>query len=264
MPPVYVYHPFIFYIITIGISLVSIPILIYLIPQKGMPVLLVNLFVPFITAMILIYASNNDLLINDFWKRVCLFRINLHYLLIIILLMPSIVITATTLSLPLGYSTNQFSFATEISVIKGWGILGVLLPLLLAPIIEELGWRGYGVDSVRVYLNLFTTSAIFGFLWAVWHLPLFFIKDYYHQHLLSLGTIYVVNFFLSVFITAFLMNWIYYKTDRSIPAAVLFHFMLNLSLVLFKTDPFTKCIVTMLLFVVAIIVIIFDDQFFFQ
>ncbi len=140
----------------------------------------------------------------------------------------------------------------------------IVIPLLLAPIIEELGWRGYGVDSLKAYFNLFTTSVLFGLLWAVWHLPLFFINGYYHNQLWHLGIVYVLNFFVSVLVIAFLMNWVYYKTGRSIPAVILFHSVLNFSLMVFKTEPFTKCIVTALLCVISIIIIVYDSDFFFN
>jgi len=45
-----------------------------------------------------------------------------------------------------------------------------------------------------------------------------------HRH------VYVINFFVSILPATVLMNWIYYKNNRSITAAILFHFMLNLFL----------------------------------
>ena len=269
MPPAYVYHPVLFYLITILTALTLGPITAYLNNLKGMEqlqlsLLLFGLCVPCITAVVMIYASHNKILIQDFWKRLLLFKISPTYLIVILLLMPCAVFLATWLSLFFGYPTDQFSITNEFSVMKGWAILGVAIPLLLAPIIEELGWRGYGVDSLRAYFNLFTTSVLFGLLWGVWHLPAFFIKGYYHNQLWHLGIIYVINFFVSLFVIAILMNWVYYKTSRSIPAIILFHSVLNLSSILFKTEPFTKCIVTVLLCVVSIIVIVYDRDFFFS
>lgn len=269
MPPSYVYHPVPFYLITILITFTFGAIVAYLSNQKGMegimlPLFLFGLCVPGITAVSMIYASHNEILIQDFWERLFLFKISPTNLMVILLLMPCAVFLATGLSLFFGYSTEQFSIAKELSVMKGWAILGIAIPLVLAPIIEELGWRGYGVDSLRAYFNLFTTSMLFALLWAVWHLPAFFIKGYYQNQLWSLGVIYVINFFVSIFVIAILMNWVYYKTGRSIPAIILFHSVLNLSSILFKTEPFTKCIVTVLLGVISIIVIVHDSDFFFS
>lgn len=263
-----VYHPVPFYLITILITLLLVPIAAYLSHRKGMErvlmsFLLFGLCVPCFTAIAMIYASQNEMLIQDFWTRVLLFKISPVYLLVILFLMPCALFLATGISLFWGGSKEQFSLAKEFSVMKGWSILGVVIPLILAPLVEELGWRGYGVDSLRAYFNLFTTSLLFGGLWAVWHLPAFFIKGYYQNQLWHLGIIHVMNFFLSVVVVAFLMNWVYYKTGRSIPAVILFHSILNLSSVLFKTEPGTKCIVTVILFAVVISVIAVDSDFFF-
>jgi membrane protease YdiL (CAAX protease family) len=54
---------------------------------------------------------------------------------------------------------------------------------------------------------------------------------------------------------AFLHNWIYYKSDRSIPAVILFHAVNNLSSSLLQTEQFTKCIVTAILIVISVIVL---------
>ena len=268
MPPASVYHPVWFYLITIGIALLLCPLLVFLGHEKKKGQLqaflfLLGLCVPCITSLIMIYSSHNEILREDFWMRLFLFKISFPYLLVILFLMPCIVCLATGISLFFGYTTEQFSISKEFSVMKGWSLLGIALPLVLAPLLEELGWRGYGVDSLRVYCTVFTTSVLFGLLWAVWHLPAFFIKGYYHNQLWHLGILYVVNFFVSVFVVAFLMNWVYFKTDRSIPAVVLFHSILNLFSMLFKTAPFTKCIVTVLLFAISLIVIMYDSDFFF-
>ncbi len=47
------------------------------------------------------------------------------------------------------------------------------------PILEELGWRPYGVDALRSKNSILRASLIFGSLWAIWHLPVFFIEGSY-------------------------------------------------------------------------------------
>jgi uncharacterized protein len=70
-------------------------------------------------------------------------------------------------------------------------------------------------------------------------------------------------FFLSVFPAAILLNWIYYKNNRSIIAAIWFHLTLNLFSVLFQTTQFTKCIITALLLIVSVVVIMRNKSLFF-
>ncbi len=268
MLPNYVYHPIWFYFITVFAALLIGPLAAF-VKQKGMeqlqmPLLLLSLILPCITALVMIFTSHSGALIGDFWKRLVLFKFSPSYLLIILFLVPVVVCLATWISTFFGYSTDQFAISKEIGIMKGWAILGITLPLLLAPLLEELGWRGYGVDSLRAYFNLFNTSVLFGLLWAVWHLPAFFIEGFYQNQLWHQNKIYVLNFFVSVFVVAFLMNWVYYKTGRSIPALVLFHAVLNLSAMMLRTEQFTKCIVTVLLAIVSIIIIVSDSHFFFR
>lgn len=146
---------------------------------------------------------------------------------------------------------------------KGQAIIG--LPFcFLAPMLEEFGWRGYGVDSLRAKFNLFKTSLLFACLWAMWHLPLFFINGYYQHELWNTSIIYVANFFVSILPATILLNWVYYKNNRSIIAAILLHFMFNLFSVLFQTEQFTKCILTVLLLVVSVTVVVKNKKFFFS
>jgi membrane protease YdiL (CAAX protease family) len=52
--------------------------------------------------------------------------------------------------------------------------LGSFLPLLiLGPLSEEIGWRGYALERLQMRWNALTSSLIVGFVWALWHLPLF-------------------------------------------------------------------------------------------
>ncbi len=268
MLPHYIYHPTLFFSITVGSALIIGPLAAYLagkgFSQAQMPLLLISLCLPCITALVMIFGSHNGELIGDFYRRLLLFKISPSYLFFIVLLTPSVILLATTLSLFFGGSTDQFALNKEFAVMKGWPLLGVLIPLLLAPLIEEVGWRGYGVDSLRASFDLFTTSLIFGFLWALWHLPAFFIKGFYQNQIWYQNKLYALNFFASTFVVSFLMNWVYYKTNRSIPALILFHSMLNLSSVLLQTSQFTKCIATVLLTVISTILVRWDSLFFFM
>ena len=154
----------------------------------------------------------------------------------------------------MGYSIGQFQIEPEVAIVGGQLLLSLGI-LFLAPTMEEIGWRGYGVDALRSKYNLFKTTLIFYILWAVWHIPLFFVNGYYQNTLLSPNPYYAVNFFLSIIPLVFIMNWLYYRTNRSIIVLILFHFMVNLSAVILMVDAFTKCIQTFVLLIPAIIIL---------
>lgn len=228
-----------------------------------LPFIFAGMFVPFIIALFMIYDARDKGLISDFWDRLRLQRLNLRFLPIILLIMPVTLFLATTISVVLGESTDQFALSSNFRVIQGQSMVGLVI-LFLAPLMEELGWRGYGVDSLRSRLNIARTSLLFAVLWALWHLPLFFIQGYYQNSLLHMHPVFVLNFFVSVLPAALLLNWVYYKNNRSILAAFLLHLMMNLSAVLFQTTQVTKCILTIVLMICSLFIVFTDRKFFYQ
>lgn len=265
MLPANLYHPILFYSIVLISTIVLCPIAYHLSTHDNLkrflfPLILLGIALPGVTALVFI-LSNNHLTI-DFLSRVFLFNIDSVYYAWILFSMPGVVLLATSISLLFGYQSDQFFITKEISVMKGWSLCGMLIPLLIAPMIEELGWRGYGVDCLRAHHNLFITSVLFGIFWSVWHLPTFFIKGYYQNDLLKLNKIYAINFFISVFVMSFIFNWVFYKTNRSIPALVIYHALSNLSFILLRTEQFTKCIATVLMALITIGIMVIDMDYF--
>ena len=178
----------------------------------------------------------------------------------ILLILVSMVI-AQLLSVLFGHSIDQFyisghpSFAS--ALFSPWFIL------IFAPVVEELAWHSYGTDTLRRRFNLFTTSVIFAIYWVFWHLPLSFIKGYYHSNVVTEGWLYSINFIFSLFVFVILINWLYFKTSRNLLIAVLFHLSANISNEIFATHPDSKVIQTGILFVIAIVVLVKERKMFF-
>ena len=138
----------------------------------------------------------------------------------------------------------------------------ILLTMILAPIMEEVGWHGYGVDSLRAGHGLLRATFLFGLLWSLWHAPLALLPGSYQHALAGMESpIFLANFFISVIPAAFVANWIYYRCGRSIAAAVLTHSMLNAAAVLIDAGQVAKCIATLLYAIVAALIVAFDGLF---
>ncbi len=184
------------------------------------------------------------------------------YTALAFLLIFSSMVFAQLLSLIFGHSINQFYISGSPSftsaIFSSWFIL------IFAPIAEELAWHTYGTDTLRRKYNLFLTSMIFALYWVFWHLPLSFIEGYYHSNVVAEGFLYSLNFVFSLFVFVILMNWLYYKTNRNILIAIIFHLSANISNEIFATNPDSKVIQTILLLVVAIIVLIKNREMFFN
>lgn len=50
-----------------------------------------------------------------------------------------------------------------------------VLAMLLIPLGEELGWRGFAQQRLETRLGALNASLVLGALWALWHLPVFLI-----------------------------------------------------------------------------------------
>lgn len=188
--------------------------------------------------------------------------IGITYGLLTCFLMLASILLAQAISLLFGHSADQFHLAGKSSftagIFPGWFLL------LLAPLVEELAWHSYGTDSLRQRMNLLKTSLLFAVFWAIWHMPLSFIKGYYHSNVAKTGLIYSINFMVSLVPYVILMNWLYYKTHRSILVAVVFHITAGCFNELFRTHPDSKVIQTVLLLVLSIVVVMTDRDFFLQ
>jgi len=182
------------------------------------------------------------------------------YIILTCFLMLASILLAQAISLMFGYSVDQFSFSGRSSfsagIFPGWFLL------FLAPLVEELAWHSYGTDSLRQRMSLLNASLLFGVFWVLWHLPLFFIKGYYHSNVAETGLLYSLNFAVSLIPYTILMNWLYYKARRSILVAVVFHITAGCFNEVFATHPDSKVIQTGLLLLLAIVVIIRDRNFF--
>jgi len=183
------------------------------------------------------------------------------YYVLALVLMPASILLAQAVSLLFGYSASQFVITGHFTFSSG--VFPVWFMLLIAPIVEEFAWHSYGTDCLRNRMNLFYTSLVFGVFWAIWHMPLATIRDYYQSNLVESGWIYGVNFLVSIVPFVLLMNWLYYKTERNILVPVVFHITAVYFNEIFATHPDSKIIQTVLLLLLAVTLILRDKEFFF-
>lgn len=215
---------------------------------------LIGLAGPVLAALIMM-RKTSDAIKRDCKRRLIDFKsISVQKLMFVLAVILLTLIGATWLSIQLGLSAMQFELSS--------GFIAMLPFAFMAALMEELGWRSYGVDSLKAHLSMRATTLIFALLWALWHVPLFFILQTYQHGLWLQGYIYVANFFISILPATILANWFYYKSQRSVPAAVIFHFALVAFSELLQTAPQTKILITVLLTLVVIALIKFDIGFF--
>jgi membrane protease YdiL (CAAX protease family) len=82
---------------------------------------------------------------------------------------------------------------------------------------EEIGWRGFAMDVLQQRLGSLGGNVCLGVLWAMWHLPLFFIKGSFQYGNSIIIYIYLLTCWS--IIIGMLVN----KSRGSILTAILFH-----------------------------------------
>lgn len=262
------YRPKLYYGLTFAVTYILWSIGAYFSFQEDaqtlyMIFMLPGLMAPFLISLVFIFTAKNRALVKDFLRRT--FNpalINIKTLPVMFLIMPVAVVLSILLSLFVGGSLEQFGLAEEFSFSSGF--VPVLLLLLLAASFEELGWRGYAFDSLQSRFNYFQASLIFSVLWSLWHLPLLWVNNSYQYEIYHQNIGFALNFFISIIPMGIIISWICIKNNKSVLAAILFHFIINLSQEALGMTQITKSIETVVLFIFCGFIIYLDRDLFFR
>lgn len=259
----YTYRPVRFYVTSFAATWAFWIAAILIKHEISMMFMMLGLMAPAVIAIITVATSKNAALKQDFKRKLIgFYRIKPLNILIAVLGFSVIVALSILLSLLFGQSIDQFSFTEGFSFSIGG--VSALIPILLASVIEEIGWRGYGEDAIASKCSWFKESIIFGIVWALWHLPLFWIEGSYHFGLKELGIGYVLNFLISVIPLGFLTTWVYVKNNRSMLACIIFHLFVNTMQEKIAMTPETKCVETIVVTLAAVIVVLANRKMFFE
>jgi len=145
---------------------------------------------------------------------------------VVLLLMPAVKLSAGGLAVFSGVTDAAFNLEEATALVARPGellsYLGFLL--LLGPLPEEIGWRGYLLDRLQLRTTALGASLGVGLAWAAWHGPLFFMTGYFAR---AGGAPEPLQFGVMILLISVLYTWIYNHTGRSVLAAILFHFSVN-------------------------------------
>ncbi|MGH7694689.1 MAG: CPBP family intramembrane glutamic endopeptidase [Gemmatimonadaceae bacterium] len=86
---------------------------------------------------------------------------------------------------------------------------------------EEIGWRGYALPRLADRFGLRAASLMLGLIWAVWHLPQFFIRD-----AAEFGQSFPL-YVLQVTALGVVFAWLYARTNGSLLLVMLLHAATN-------------------------------------
>lgn len=259
----YKYRPVLFFVLAYLFTWMFWIPAVFLPENIGIIFMLIGLIAPAVISTIFVLASDSEALKQDLKNKVFgFYKVKWQNVILAIIVFAMIIVASILLSLLFGQSIEQFAFTEDFSF-TGVGIAGAFITILVASIIEEVGWKGYCEDSIGDYMNWFWESMIFGVLWSLWHLPLLFIPGTYQAGLM-VNPLYVVNFFISGVPMGFIITWVYLVSDRSILACMVFHLFVNFMQEKIAMTPETKCVETIVVTVATGIIVLANKEMFFE
>jgi uncharacterized protein len=183
---------------------------------------------PALAALSLAYRERDRAGLRDIWRRLIdARRVNREWYLLILLVVLLPHLGMVLIDRLIWGGGGDLADAGRFLVAPA--ILGALGYLIVASVLEEIGWRGYALDPLLQRYGALVASLILGIFWALWHLPLYLIPGTFLHDTIGLGTSRYWTINLAIPLIAILHTWIYNNTARSIYSAVLLHLLWNLA-----------------------------------
>jgi len=150
--------------------------------------------------------------LGSFLRRLTLYRMPAAWWTFLLLGVPAVFYLGATIK---GTFPAPFPFSPWYEVVPA-----LLIGLAIGPM-EEFGWRGFALPLLQRRFSPFTASLVLGAIWALWHVPAFFMSGT-PQSGWSFG-----SFFLGVMAITMILTPMFNSARGSLLVAALYHFMMN-------------------------------------
>jgi uncharacterized protein len=188
-----------------------------------------SLLSPAFAALVVLSVSGEKARVNVLLRALFKWHVSIFWYFAA-LLVPAVLVGGLLLA-------NRLLWPGENSSLSGNLLPGVLLALvnflymMLITWGEELGWRGYALPRLQARMHPLAASAVLGALWALWHLPNFWIPGS-PQRLFPIPI-----YLLYVFGHTFLYSWIYNGSRGSLLLVCIHHAATNALLAAMMAFP---------------------------
>ena len=235
---------------------VWIPAGIFAPEQKAL--MLPGAWAPTIAALLLTWSSSGGSGVRELLRGLAKWRVGVRYYLFAIFIVLGIALLAIALDGLLGGTppslaevAGRFGIPPERA-----SLLFAIAPLIFlssifvgGPIAEELGWRGYAQPRLQARMSVGAAGLLIGFIWGLWHLPLFFVFPS------AVGEIPLALYMPLVTAAGVLFAWLYNRTGGSVLLCVLLHAGNNFALGVVGAGVFSENIrllgIVVVLFILA-------------
>lgn len=221
---------------------------IHVSPGRGWPTHLPGLLGPAIAAFVVTAVWDGRPGVRDLVTRVLRWRVRWQWWAVL-------AITLLVLALPLATASAIPADYLEFSGAAPLGLLTILFVLVVNGFGEETGWRGLLADQLLARHSLAVTSLAVGVIWAIWHLPLFFIIDTFRD----LGVGGTVGWVFGLIAGSTFLTWLYRGSGRSILLVALWHIAFNFATATAAATGFVAATVSTLVIIAAVVIVAFPS-----
>jgi membrane protease YdiL (CAAX protease family) len=166
---------------------------------------------PTLSAIIVIAATQGRGGLKAFFKRYVQWREGLVWWLFVLF---GILIALTLVAAAILGMSVLSQFIQKIPSVLPAYLFTMLVGIILGPLWEEPGWRGFALPRLQERFGALVASLILGVLWAAWHAPAF--PGGWMQG--SIIALLVGSIAFSI-----IMTWVYNHTHGSILLMILLH-----------------------------------------
>jgi uncharacterized protein len=192
-------------------------------------------FGPFFSAFIMTGIIEGREGIGRLLRRCVLWRVELRWYLFTLIGLPMILVLGVIV-LP-GAMASFKGFASLVASLPG--LILIVYVLFHGPVGEEPGWRGFALPRLQRLYGPLVGSLILGPLWALWHLPLFWVPAWnFPPTLVNIGMFVIASIPFTI-----IMTWVFNNTKGSVLIAILLHGTFDMTFVILN-QLFTAPIVT--------------------
>lgn len=212
---------FVFFILTFGISWGILSLFVLFTAQAEAmfgklgytnPMFILAVYAPALSALGLVLHHHGLGGLRPFLRRLLMWRMPWGWWLMLIVGLPLVSYAGAAIKSTIG---APFPFD------PWWMLLPALLTTLAIGPVEEIGWRGLALPLMQRRLTPFWAGLWLGVIWALWHVPTFFLSGTPQSNWSLPG------FLLGCVALSLILTPMFNAARGSLLVAALFHFQVN-------------------------------------
>jgi CAAX protease family protein len=190
---------------------------------------------PFLSAFIMTGITEGREGICRWLRQIVLWRVGLGWYLFTLIGIPMILVLGVIV---LPGALASFKGLASLVPPRPW-LSMIVYVFLHGPLGEEPGWRGFALPRLQRLHGPLVASLILGPLWALWHLPMFWVPAWsFPPTLPNIGLFVIASIPFTI-----IMTWVFNNTKGSVLMAILVHWTFDFTFVILNL-LFTAPIVT--------------------